>query len=472
MALVRYNRQFLLTDCGIDAPEGWIEVGLPDNWRLFYHRNANLLDRSRDGSLPNIIIGQAYNFDERTATGAGRYALLDWPHISADAAALLGLHYGVKGDRRVVSSCPTLAAQVLEGGPSAPDVTAPLEHRSPINYIPAPGTGFRLVRKLLHDQKLHLPSMRVVHHPSTIAPLVSYGDAVTVLSDELCRFAEELRDRIPGTVYLPLTAGLDSRTIAAAFVATGLRFEATTLEFLGKPKTDIGVARAIARKIGVRHHVVPLQPYDFRIADVLRDQTGGSFLDWENTHVFPGNGYRYLGDGDALIIGGCFEVGRQTSQFHCFADARFSEITGEQVWLKRAGKPGPQEFYGFLDEWIAWRREHPSQMHFCSSFYLDQRLTGWRSAIELAYDLLPGIALNPANNPRIYSALITPDGEDQRAGRLQRDVIARLAPSLVAFPYNPVPLRRIMVGRARTVKRFLFGGSRPTYVLPTTTPAE
>jgi hypothetical protein len=455
-------RQVVCTNCAEFAPPGWRRIDLPGGWALHAHPDAAVTVLRDDPAAPAIRIGHAFNLDAGPngggedlsgTSGAGRFAVIDWPRILPDAGALLGLHYGARGDRRAVATSPALAAEAIAGAPVAPDVAGPAHPRLPINYIPAPGTPFSGIRRLLHDQALDLEAFAVRHRPSPIRPLASYEAALGVLADELCRFAEALKTRIPGTVYLPLTAGLDSRLIAASFVAAGLPFEAVTLDYVGKPRSDVTVARAIARRLGVRHQTIRLAPPDPGLAARFRAHTAGAFADWDNTHIFPGGGYRYLGRGDAMIVGACFEIGRQTAGGHCFRDVDLATATGAEVWRNRnGGQPAPAALAGFLDEWLAWRRAHPLPMDFAATFYLDQRIGGWRAALEHGYDLLPGLSLCPANNPRIYSAMITPGLEDQVAGRIQREAIGLLAPELVAFPHNPKTLRCHMKVLRRRVR--------------------
>jgi hypothetical protein len=432
-------RQFVCGLLGDFSLPGWRTIPLPDGWRLHHHPDAPVEILSSDPHAPVIRIGRAFDLDA-AGEGAGRYALLAWPEIRTDAGALLGLHYGAREGRRVVSSSAALAAQALGGHVRAPDLTG-LEHRSHINYVPMPGAPFLGLRKLLHDQKLDLPGFRVLHRPSPIRRLASYDAALDALVGALLGFARDLKARTLGTVYLPLTAGLDSRTLAAAFLAAELPFETVTLDYCGKPEADVTVARAISRKLGLRHHVLRLTEPDADAAARFAAHTAGAFLDWDHTHIFPGGGYRYLGPGDVMVVGACFEVGRQTAGDACFKGLDFASATGEAVWRRRTGAPAPAAFAGFLDEWIAWRRLHPLDMDFAAAFYLDQRTGGWRAALEQGYDLLPGVSLCPANDARVYSALITPDAAAQREGRLQRDAIARLAPGLLAFPLNPKSLR-------------------------------
>lgn len=458
-----HARQFLcMNGDGFGLP-GWRTIPLPDGWRLHHHPDAAVEVLSAAPDAPVIRIGQAFVLDA-AGEGAGRHALLAWPEIRPDAGALLGLHHGARGERRVVSSSAALAARALHGHVRPPDLEGALEHRSRINYVPAPGAPFLGLRKLLHDQTLDLRDFRVGHRPSPIRRLASYDAAMAALVAELVGFAQELKARVPGTVYLPLTAGLDSRTLLAALLAAEVPFETVTLDYRGKPRTDVAVARAISRRLGLRHHVLRLGPPDPAAAARFAAHTAGAFLDWDHTHVFPGGGYRYLRPGDAMLVGACFEVGRQTAGEGCFAGLDFATATGERVWRSRTGRPAPPAFAGFLDEWIAWRRLHPLDMDFAAAFYHDQRTGGWRAALEQGYDLLPGVSLCPANNPRVYSALVTPGPADQRAGRLQRDAIACLAPELLAFPLNPKPLRhRLGLLRRRLLGRLraLGGAPRP-----------
>lgn len=450
-------RQFVLAwseGAPFAPPPGWRTFPLPQGWALHAHPDAAVETVDATPAAPVLRIGHAFNYDADRDVGGGRFALVKWPEIFSDAGALQSLFHGARPGRRVVASSAAVAASALDGEARPIDGAAPLDHRSPFNYVPAPGAPFAGLRKLLHDQKIDLADFRVLHRPSPIRPLASFEAARATLADELLGFSEELRARVPGKVYLPLTAGLDSRTIAAAFVSAGLPFETVTLDYCGKPRTDVTVAQTISRKLGVRHHAITLDPCDEAAAERFRDHTGGVFFDWDHTHIYPGGGYRYLGPGDAMIVGSCFEIGRQLTGETLFKGFDFATATGEEVWSRRAGGAAPPAYAAFLDEWIAWRRAHPLEMDFAAAFYLDQRIGGWRAALEQGYDLLPGISLCPANNPRIYSAMITPSLADQRAGRLQKEAIGMLAPELLAFPINPVPLRV----RARRLRRHLVAG--------------
>jgi hypothetical protein len=333
------------------------------------------------------------------------------------------------------------------------DVTDPLDHRGGLNFVPAPGSRWRAVRRLFCDQAFDLEAGEVVHADHGIRPLAGFDAAVETAAEELVAFARELAARTPGRIVLPLTAGLDSRTVAAAFLAAGIRFETTTQRYTGKPPTDARIAAAISRRFGLTHQVVTLAtPPDTGAAALLAEHDGGAILDWEHSHLYPGRAYRYLGEGDAMIVAGCFELGRQYFARY-FRGFDFAAASGAEIWQRRSGAPGPAGLTGLLDDWRDWRGVHLDGLDWINAYYLDQRLGAWRASVEQGYDLQPMTALHPANNTPVLSALVTPGPAEQAAGRLQHALIARLEPRLARFPLNPPTLGERLRRIPRALRR-------------------
>lgn len=453
-----FERQFVLARRAFGPQESWRHIPLPAGWVLSAHR-ALPVDIEDDGSPQRrrLVLGHRYCVDPARRRGSGRYAALDWPLVRNDPVGLMALFYSGTGNDLVVASHPALALKSRLGTIPPYDITHPLQHRHPINFIPAPATRWNAVRRTFCDQAIDLDAGAVVHADHGIRPMASFEAARDAVAEELCRFAEEARRRISGTVFLPLTAGLDSRTVAAAFLATGLPFEAVTLRFVGKPATDATVARRISRAFGLRHHAMALNKPDPARRDRFAAQVSDAFEDWTLTHTFPGDAYRYQQPGDAMIVAGCFEIGRQHSFPKALGDLDLATASGAGIWARVNGvASGPTALTDALDEWKAWRCAHPEGLDWLAALYLDQRLTAWRATIELGYDLLPAVVLHPANHVRILSGMITPDAADQGDGRLQRAVIERLEPRLLDFPINPPSLeQRLRWLRGRWRRRSL-----------------
>jgi hypothetical protein len=449
MTLRPHRRQFVIARAPV-APDGtWAATPLVDGWVLSHQADLALALDARQPSRPRAVLG--HRFRAGAGRGAGRFARLDWPRVTTDPAALLGVFHGRAGDAVALGSSPALVMLALTGEVPPHDAGDPLDHRGAINFVPAPGTRWRAVRRLFCDQAFDLAAGAVVHADHGIRPLAGFEAAVEAAAGELVAFARELADRTPGRIVLPLTAGLDSRTVAAAFLAAGIRFETTTQRYTGKADTDVRIAAAISRRFGLRHQVVTLaEPADPAAGARLAEHVSGAFLDWEITHLFPGRAYRYLGEGDAMIVAGCFELGRQYYARQ-FGGLDFAAATGADIWQRRSAAPGPAGLTGFLDDWRDWRGAHLDGLDWVNAFYLDQRLGAWRAEIEHGYDLMPMTALHPANSTPVLAALVTPEPAEQAEGRLQQAVIARLAPALAGFPLNPPTF----VQRLRRLKRRL-----------------
>jgi hypothetical protein len=222
-----HRRQFVIARRPVTVDPTWTRTDLAGGWILSYQRDLEVAVDRRDPARPEVVIGTRLCADS-TGRGAGHYVHVRWPRVSNDPAGLLGLHVGRLDGELAVASSPALAMLALTGSIPPYDIADPLEHRGAINYVPAPGTRWRPVRRLFCDQAIDLMTGEIVHADHGIRPLGSFDAALELAIRELLRFSEELGPRIPGTVFLPLTAGLDSRTVAAAFLAAGLRFETVT----------------------------------------------------------------------------------------------------------------------------------------------------------------------------------------------------------------------------------------------------
>jgi hypothetical protein len=458
MDLRLHARQFVIARRALRFDETWTARDLPGGLVLSHQRDLAVEVINPDPAAPEILLGHRFCLDAATGRGAGRYVHIAWPHVMPDPVGLLTLCHAGSGADFVLASSPALAMLALTGEIPPYDVTEALDHRGAMNYLPMPMTRWRAVRRLFCDQKADLAAGAITHHPHGIAPLADPETARAVLRDELLRFAAELKTRIPGTVFLPLTAGLDSRTLAASFLAAGLPFEAVTFHYVGKPVADVTVAAAICRHLGISHHVIGLaDPPDPEAGTRLAEHVSDAFLDWDISHLFPGDGYRYQGAGDAMIPGTCFALARPGFVNYFPENFDFAAASGAEIWAARCGESGPPALTSAFDDWRDWRRRHLGGLDWISAFYLDHRLTGWRGALEQGYDMLPAVSLNPANNARIQSAFVTPGLEERLSGRMQRELVTELRPDLMRFPFNPPSLgdriRRLPRGFQRRLAR-------------------
>jgi hypothetical protein len=167
---------------------------------------------------------------------------------------------------------------------------------------------------------------------------------------------------------------------------------------------------------------------------VWREHALRSYADTDDAFLFSDNQYRFLKDGDVMLRGGAFEIGRRFYREHMHG-LDIKTATGRAVLVRF---PQTSDLGGgvvaALDEWLYWRKNNPIGLDLIDSFYLDQR---WAAGNHH----LPGDILHPANSMTSFSALLSPDPVDRQSGLLQNAIIQKLCPDLLHFPINSSPSR-------------------------------
>jgi len=431
-----HKRQFIVsrTQHRVSEHPRWLP--LPDGFFLSYDADLEVEVRPDN----RVVLGVPLAAD----LSAGRFVTIDWPYLTLDPTALLGVYFGRTDAGPLLTSSVALAAECCSVA-----VAARALRWAEMNWIPTPGSQLAGFAKLYRDQKLHIPTLSAEHVERPLRPLASYEAAVDTLSGRLVQIATEIGRRF-GEVNLALTAGLDSRTLAAALVAADVPFKAVTQAIADRSKVDVEVARQVAARLGVQHEVIEPRGYDAEAVRQWAAHTMQSYDDADNHYLFPCSQYRFSTPGSALVRGGCFEIGRRFFAYR-LRDITLANATGAEI-LGRFENEGSQNEAAIqdLEQWLAWRRHHSDGLDLADSFYLDQRVGGWLSAIEQAQDGLPGISVQPANCTEILCAMLTPPAQKQVSGALQRDAIKRLAPQLLEIPVNPKSAaERLVIWRRR-----------------------
>ena len=447
LSIELHKRQFCIARSRQQFGPDWCHIDLPDGFTLSYQAHLPI-QRIKTETGETLIIGRCFSSISGSAATcdlAGRFAILDWPHLRTDAAGLMALYYGGTEHQPFVTSSPALAAKLQ----NAKDfLQIQLNWKMGLNWIPSPGSRVGGVARLMRDQAVKIPSLAIEFFPRPVTPLGSFEESRLVLTSGLAHVLGQV-EKSHEKVYLALTGGLDSRTLFAVLLARGIKFEAITQSYPGANPNDAKVAADLCRYAGVRHRLVPMEEPDVKAAAALSLHTANSSDGSDEHYLFPGNSYRFLEKDDALIRGGCLELGRRFYQ-HKFGGLELSEATGEQV-LSKFKSDAHVEVVRFLDKWLAWRRSHWNGLDLTDNFYLDQRLGGWLSAIEQSLDVLPGNSVQPVNCERFFSSLIAPMSQEERStGALQREVIRHLDSKLLKIPINPVSFTQKLKNMART----------------------
>ena len=417
------RRQFVIAETAQPVCPG-LDIRELDADRFLHFDPALHVSDSANGT----VVGDAFE-----AGRAGRFARITKAGVSFDASGLRGLFFSHRGAALIVGSSPNLVAEFT----GTPTPNRRLGDYS-LNWHPTPTSGLLGVRSVLPGDRLDwnggLSSSGLVGSLGGERPMADRVDVVSSALQENIIAAAQLGDE----VWLPLTAGLDSRTLLAATLAADVDPVTFTLAFDPSSSLEAAVAKSIARTQGLRHETIEARP-----GTVGPTTTPGvnHALNADSAQVRAGF-YEDFGADRVLLRGGCFEIGRRF----------FADLAGEITWqelcadpriLTRRSKLGPlagRDFARGLQEWVRLRSNADlGPAHWIDLFYLDQRLGAWLAGIEMTLDAVGMVSIHPANDQRILAALTVSEHMAAVGEDVQRAVIEHCESSLLDVAFNDLP---------------------------------
>lgn len=438
------NRSFVI---GPEPLAGWTTIDLG-------HAHLSVcddLDRSRHGD--RILLGAAFGPDgppdlsgpakavlARARSWSGRWVLICDGKLYQDASGLLGVFRQGAWSSNSVTRLDALAP--------SPDVGSPVEHETGLDWLPTPMSRHTAVSRLPHDRVLDLRSgaTEPLSRDLRIDPVRVRGNYTENLQElqALLRGVVASAGRDATRVVVPLTGGYDSRLLLALCVAADLDVLAITQAKPVMSWADETLPPQLAERAGVEHRWIPVgavQPERLPVYDAHTSrQTNGI-----DRSYFARGQLDWMRDGDLILRGGAFEVGR------CFYYALLppAPVSGSAI-AESLGETDPKKVAA-LDEWVRTIRP---DIDWRDQFYIDQRLGGWASAVEQSLDLMTGRRFHAANSRRIFETLLALPEKVRKGSQHHVDMIQNLAPDLNDFPYNRKP-RSIGRRIASRVKRLV-----------------
>jgi hypothetical protein len=238
--------------------------------------------------------------------------------------------------------------------------------------------------------------------------------------------------------YLPLTAGLDSRTVLAATIAAGIEPITYTFDRPTISHADRSLPPALAAAVNLKHHLIGRGSFDRARYDQFDDHSYGQCVGTDREYFSCGQ-WAWAQDG-LILRGGCFEFGRGY-YYEKLSNDFDIEDSDAAMWLhstfgRLLSRSQPRVREGF-ELWLKWVSQNvQSGLDFRDRLYLEQRIGCWLSTIEQALDLTGTERLHIANSQRSYSLLNQLPLTERKHGSLQQQIIKRLAPNLAEFSFN------------------------------------
>jgi hypothetical protein len=376
---------------------------------------------------------------------SGRWILVGESELHLDASGLLGCFY-----RRIqlgsttelwASSSPALLAS-LAGRPRLRSTGPRIHWEKGMDWYPPPRSRFEGISRLLPTQVLALaPEAREAVSPRPPLMVVGEPRAYESALDELQRILVTSLDNLPQRdeqVWLPLTGGFDSRLILATAKHVGLPLSTFTMRYRWMPSGDRVLPPLLAAELGYEHRFVPPVASSRRRLKLFDAHAAKHCVGIDRRYFARGQWSAFRAPA-VILRGGVFEVGR------CFYHRKFPQpATGDLVgsivarFRFREFHADSAAHLAGIAEWAEWVGRTPCRgLDWRDRLYLEQRLGGWASSIEQALDLTAYERIYMANSHLYISTVLSLPEETRLASRHHIDLIRRMAPELLRYPFNP-----------------------------------
>jgi hypothetical protein len=401
---------------------------------LFLHHDPELrINESASGVITlGLLVGDAESTPARLRYHhSGRFVTIAGSQIHVDATGSMAVFYAKEGGQVVCGSSVALIVQVT----GAPTLSRELQWiGKSINWDPSPSCRAVGFSRLFSDQTLDLISGEPHQTPRPLLPMT--GNPADRLADYLARYMKAVRN-LSAPIYLPLTAGQDSRTLLAAALSQRLEFTAYTDLRGGRSVVDDHVAKRLARRYGFRHVSNWPGPADDAGLGAFAIHTAGCEGDSGTVNV-ASRFFDMFPPGAITLSGGVFEVGRQFYRKR-LKGISFDDPSSAALEIASVFLTNDASVIEALEQWIRYRQSHPvAGMDMIELMYLDQRLGGWGAANRQAEDSTGLIRLTPMNSWEAISILLAVPSAERLQSTLQIDAMELLVPGIAkGEPLNP-----------------------------------
>jgi hypothetical protein len=464
-----HRRQFVIGPRPITLVPGWMTTPLPHGGYLSHcpdlpvastidaHDNVWYLlglaiqtDATQGDPITALSTATPATVHTVSQSWAGRWILIGAGTLTMDAGGLLGCFYGRKETKHGttelwVSSSAAVLAEVLAVEPTP---VRAIYHAVGIDWYPPPHARLRSLRRLLPSQVLvlttgELRARRLLPHHAHPVP---YDQVLDTLQQYLVTALRQAAT-LATTLWLPLTAGYDSRLLLAAATYAGIPVRTYTHVHPAIRAADQTIPPQLAAAVGVRHALYCGGAFNKARVAAYDRHTGGQCVD-RDRYYLAHEYFTWCQKGDLILGGGCFEIGRcllwdsfptpglQVHPPSAETIVREYQHGFNPSWIKRIDPSLVQA----LDAWIAWTQQTAhDELDWRDRFYLEQRMGGWLSAIEQSLDVLAAVRVQVANSQVYFAQVLQIAPEQRRRSQHHCDLINRMAPELGRFPFNPPP---------------------------------
>lgn len=466
---LRYRRQFIFGPRPVKIPGEWNVHQITRDWALTIQRDLPFRQAQSAGGAQILLLGFAIdpenpelddnqllericksaNWDEllrATVNLSGRWVLF---HVAGrqvrllnDATALRSVYFSVPGQEPWCFSQPGLYRLVrdVDYSPGAIEFVQSKESQKDFEVcFPAASSPYKEVAHLLSNHYLDLETQESVRFwPNQRLPALALQQAVAESARILQQSMRAIVNR--GPTAFAVTAGRDSRTLLAASRAVADKLWVHTAMYgeLNPHSPDFRVSAQLCAIAGVKQNIIPCPKR-------MTEPFASVFMkNHDPSHHFWGRisqGFLEKYPADTISVRG--NVSEAARCVFYAGGIHPAYLDGADL-ARRCKMPVIEFTRHHFDEWLADAAPAAEAFNYkvLDLFFLEHRMPNWLALSQTQYDIVYE-TFSPYSNRRLISTMLaTPPSERIKpASKIYRELIQRMWPELLPFPFNP-PDRR------------------------------
>ncbi len=453
-----HRRQFIIMKARYNS-EDFKTTDLSNGYYLSYHKQLNV---QKNGS--RFLFGEAFHIkhhkgivlDENVVQDmknwSGRWILFDESNIYMDAGGTFGVFYGYDAHGDVVcSSSLALLSEVIPNSYWCSNYEIDRGDPYFFDYYPGPYTPRNGIKALLPSQYISLSLGKIVNREDfDFSRYLGYdrNNLESMIIEQFEVLLKNIYAKFGDNIWLPLTGGVDSRTIFALLQHSEIPFSTYTIKRPDTMEYDYRIPRTICKKTGVLHYLYDIEKKRNKSEETVKRSeilehcggrtTGGTEIGQYISSLDIPNGTNSI-----VLWGTVWEFG---GGYYSYLDKRKIEVTDSDRIIDCLSMLGGKSWRNSsvhvdsLNSWSSYIYENVVPgIGWTERLYWEQRIGAWLKYSYQMFDMFDSTRVSPINCQVLLEMMYAlhrawfPDGNIKRT-ITQQSIIDKCCPIISDIP--------------------------------------